>query len=55
MAVDHLILDANVLFSAAYREEAPLQRLWQETPAEQKVSGVLFLLLAASALWGLLA
>jgi hypothetical protein len=26
--VDRLFLDANVLFSAAYRETAGIQRLW---------------------------
>lgn len=31
--MDRLFLDANVLFSAAYREDAPLRRLWQITRA----------------------
>jgi len=32
--VDRLFLDANVLFSAAYREESPLRRLWRQPRAE---------------------
>jgi predicted nucleic acid-binding protein len=32
--VDRLFLDANILFSAAYREKAPLRRLWHETRAQ---------------------
>jgi len=32
--VDRLFLDANVLFSAAYREDAPLRRLWRQPRAE---------------------
>ncbi len=29
MKLDHVFLDANVLFSAAYREQSGLLRLWQ--------------------------
>jgi predicted nucleic acid-binding protein len=32
--VDRLFLDANVLFSAAYREGSPLQRLWHRPQTE---------------------
>jgi len=32
--VDRLFLDANVLFSAAYREAAGIQRLWELPGAE---------------------
>lgn len=32
--MDRLFLDANVLFSAAYREGAPLQRLWNRKDTE---------------------
>ena len=32
--MDRLFLDANVLFSAAYREEAPLRALWRQPRAE---------------------
>ena len=32
--MDRLFLDANVLFSAAYREESPLRRLWKHPQAE---------------------
>jgi len=32
--LDRLFLDANVLFSAAYREDAPLRRLWRLPRAE---------------------
>lgn len=32
--MDRLFLDANVLFSAAYREDAPLRRLWRLPRAE---------------------
>lgn len=32
--MDRLFLDANVLFSAAYREESPLRRLWRQPRAE---------------------
>ncbi len=34
MEVDRLFLDANVLFSAAYRPEAGLRRLWELTDVE---------------------
>jgi len=32
--VDRLFLDANVLFSAAYREDAPLRELWLQPRVE---------------------
>ena len=32
--MDRVFLDANVLFSAAYREDAPLQRLWRVEGAQ---------------------
>ena len=32
--MDRLFLDANVLFSAAYRADSGLQRLWSQTQAE---------------------
>lgn len=32
--MDRLFLDANVLFSAAYREDSPLRRLWRHPRAE---------------------
>jgi uncharacterized protein len=32
--VDRLFLDANVLFSAAYREDSPLVRLWHRRGVE---------------------
>ncbi len=32
--MDRLFLDANVLFSAAYRENAGVQRLWSATNSE---------------------
>lgn len=32
--MDRLFLDANVLFSAAYREDSPLVRLWRRRGAE---------------------
>jgi len=35
--LDRLFLDANVLFSAAYREDAPLQRFWSY-PAVELIS-----------------
>ena len=31
--MDRLFLDANVLFSAAYRRESPLRRLWRSPEA----------------------
>ena len=37
--MDRLFLDANVLFSAAYREGAPLRRLWDRQDAELLTSG----------------
>jgi predicted nucleic acid-binding protein len=37
--VDRLFLDANVLFSAAYREGSPLHRLWGRQDAELVTSG----------------
>jgi len=37
--VDRLFLDANVLFSAAYREGSPLRRLWHRPGAELVTSG----------------
>jgi predicted nucleic acid-binding protein len=37
--VDRLFLDANVLFSAAYREGSPLRRLWGLRDAELVTSG----------------
>jgi predicted nucleic acid-binding protein len=37
--VDRLFLDANVLFSAAYREGSPLRRLWHRPDAELVTSG----------------
>jgi predicted nucleic acid-binding protein len=37
--VDRLFLDANVLFSAAYRESSPLHRLWGRQDAELVTSG----------------
>ena len=32
--MDRIFLDANVLFSASYREDAPLQRLWRLADVE---------------------
>ena len=32
--MDRLFLDANILFSAAYRESAPLRRLWRRRGVE---------------------
>ncbi len=32
--MDRLFLDANVLFSAAYRPDAPIRRLWRLSGAE---------------------
>ena len=32
--MNRLFLDANVLFSAAYREESPLRRLWRQPRAD---------------------
>ena len=37
--MDRLFLDANVLFSAAYRQDAPLRRLWRLTRVELVTSG----------------
>ncbi len=37
--MERLFLDANVLFSAAYREAAPLQRLWGRRGVELITSG----------------
>ena len=37
--MDRLFLDANVLFSAAYRESSPLRRLWDCPDAELLTSG----------------
>lgn len=37
--MDRLFLDANVLFSAAYREGSPLVRLWDRPDAELLTSG----------------
>ena len=37
--MDRLFLDANVLFSAAYREGSPLRRLWDRQDAELLTSG----------------
>lgn len=37
--MQRLFLDANVLFSAAYREAAPLQRLWGMPGVELITSG----------------
>ena len=37
--MDRLFLDANVLFSATYREEAPLRRLWRLIRVELVTSG----------------
>lgn len=37
--MDRLFLDANILFSAAYRPESPLRRLWQAKGAELLTSG----------------
>ncbi len=37
--MDHLFLDANILFSAAYRPESPLRRLWQAKGTELLTSG----------------
>ena len=37
--MDRLFLDANVLFSAAYREGSPLRRLWHRPDAELVTSG----------------
>jgi predicted nucleic acid-binding protein len=36
--VDRLFLDANVLFSAAYREDAPLRALWRLPGVERLTS-----------------
>ncbi len=37
--MDRLFLDANVLFSAAYREDAGLQALWERPDAALVTSG----------------
>ncbi len=37
--MDVLFLDANVLFSAAYREESPLLRLWHRKGVDWVTSG----------------
>lgn len=37
--MDRLFLDANILFSAAYREESALQRLWELADAILVTSG----------------
>ncbi len=36
--MDRLFLDANVLFSAAYREDAPLRALWRLSGVERLTS-----------------
>lgn len=40
--MDRLFLDANVLFSAAYREDAGLQGLWDRPDTELDTSGYAF-------------